>query len=134
MNHCTPLYAGPNGPPLDVWANITSSSNISVAWHPPEGGADKYVIHLVSDSSQQVLEKTVWDTEKKGQEGELEGELEGEGDWVDFVGGLNQGRVYNITLYAYKNLPSIASVPVSILFDGKNFAQLYSILSQAVNV
>ena len=134
MNHCTPLYAGPNGPPLGVWANITSSSNISVSWLPPEGGADKYVIRLVSDSSQQVLEKTVWDTEKEEQEGELEGELKKERDWVDFVGGLNQGRVYDITLYAYKNLPSIASVPVSILFDGKNFAQLYSILSQAVNV
>lgn len=92
--HCIPL--GPSGPPRQVEINIASPSSVSVSWLPPHGGAERYII---ADRDGCVKEETV------------------EEEQMLVVDGLSQGKTYNIILYAYKDLPSVASEPVSIQLD-----------------
>ena len=83
--------------------DIVSITHISVTWYPPAGGADKYVIR---DTTGLVDEKTVNSVTNVEQQ------------QTTTLYGLIQGTTYTFVLYAVKDLSSVASNPVVLLFDG----------------
>ena len=87
---------------MGVVVSIHSSSSIAVSWSVPVGGADGYVI-LYSEEGGRNMTQLV----------------EGRGGTSSVLTGLSKGQLYTIRLFAYKDLPSLFSDPVHVLYNGK---------------
>ena len=83
-------------------ACINSSSSIGVSWLPPVGGADGYVILYSTEESSNLTLL-----------------VEGENQTSSLLSNLSEGYFYTITVFAYKDLPSLLSDPVEVILDGK---------------
>ena len=82
------------------------NTSLHVSWEAPIGGANGYVV-AYSTGSNQLSPKDISSTETT-------------------LLGLSPS-VYNITVYAYKDIPSVASDTVSILLDGSyNLCIIYN--------
>ena len=81
-----------NAPP-SLTASIIDSTSISVSWTAPVGGANGYIVVYNTTSRNVSSTETV-------------------------LSGLSTGTVYNITVYGYKDVPSVGSNTVSILLNG----------------
>ena len=73
---------------------IDSTSTMYLLWTAPVGGANGYIVKY---------NDAVTDVSSTGT----------------VLSGLSTGTVYSITVYGYKDIPSVASDSVSILLDGK---------------
>ena len=86
---------------MDVKASINSSSSITVSWSPPVGGADGYVIIYSNEESSNMTRL-----------------VEGGNHSSSLLTGLSEGHLYTISVFAYKDLPSLLSAPVYLILDG----------------
>ena len=79
--------------------NILSANSVSVTWSSPvDGGADSYIIREINGF---VNEMTV-----EGEEN------------TTILDELTHGMSYTFVVHAFIDIPSAASSPASILFDG----------------
>ena len=76
--------------------SMKSSSSIMVTWSPPVGGADGYVILYSTDDGASNMRQLV----------------EGGDQTSALLTGLNEGHLYTIRVFAYKDLPSLLSESV----------------------
>ena len=84
--------------------SMKSSSSIMVTWSPPVGGASGYVILYSADDGASNMTQLV----------------EGGDQTSALLTGLNEGHLYTIRAFAYKDLPSLLSESVYYaVFDGK---------------
>ena len=97
------MFLAPSGPPQSIQVDIVSDTHISVTWYPPAGGADKYIIRCTNGFVEEITVNSVTNVDQQ-QKTTLQG--------------LTQGTTYTFVLFAVKDLPSVASNPVSLLFDG----------------
>ena len=102
-------FLAPSGPPVDVVATINSSSSIAVSWSAPVGGANGYVILYSGEGGNNMTQL-----------------VEGEGQTSSVLTGLSKGQLYTISVFAYKDLPSLLSDPVNVLHDGEMLRPLTS--------
>ena len=89
------MYSLAANAPTSLTASIIDSTSISVSWTAPVGGANGYIVVYNDVATDVSSTETV-------------------------LSGLSTATVYNITVYAYKDIPSVASDTVSILLDGKS--------------
>ena len=89
---------------MGVVASIRSSSSIAVSWSAPVGGADGYVILYSTEGGSNMTQL-----------------VEGGGQTNSLLTGLSKGQLYTIRVFAYKDLPSLLSDPVHVLYDGKTY-------------
>ena len=103
---CFNYFPAPSGPPVGVAVSINSSSSITVSWSTPVGGADGYVI-IYSTSAEGSSASTQL-VERGNQTSSL-------------LTGLSEGHLYNVRVFAYKDLPSLLSdlVQVMLIIDGE---------------
>ena len=97
----------PSGPPMNVKVSIYSSSSILVNWSPPVGGADGYVILYSSSSMTYLIKQRTTQTKL-------------------LLHFLNEGHLYTIRVFAYKDLPSMPLDAGNIYFSG-----MYIVLNRA---
>ena len=76
---------------------ILSSSNVSISWVPPLGVVEGYIIHYSGVDPKLINEDTL--------------------NYV--IEGLTQGMIYQLSVFAYRDLPSTAFNDVTVLLDGK---------------
>ena len=88
----------PSGPPMDVKVSIYSSSSILVSWKPPVGGADGYVILYSASNMTHLIEQKTLN--------------------MSLLYFLNEGHLYTIRVFAYKDLPSMPFDAGNIYFAG----------------
>ena len=88
----------PSGPPMEVKVSIYSSSNILVSWKPPVGGADGYVILYSASNVTHLIEQRTLN--------------------MSLLYFLNEGHLYTIRVFAYKDLPSMSFDAGNIYFAG----------------
>ena len=85
---------------MSITANITQSSKIHVSWTPPVGGAVGYVImyrkHSAKNYTTQMVEATSF-----------------------VLSNLSEGVLYDIGVFAFKDLPSQLSDTLYIRLAGK---------------
>ena len=81
--------------PTSLTASIIDSTSVSISWTAPVGGANGYIVVYNGNT------KEVSSTEA-------------------LLSGLSTVTVHNITVHAYKDIPSVASDTLSILLDGKS--------------
>ena len=94
---------GPTGPPKNVTVNILSADSVSVTWSSlADDEADSYIIREINGF---VNEMTV-----EGEEN------------TAILSGLTHGMNYTFVVHAFIDIPSAASSPASILFDGMTCA------------
>ena len=86
---------------MDVVAVIQTSSNISISWSPPVGGANGYVV-LYSVDGGSNMTKLVDDGNRNST----------------VLTGISKG-LYSISMFAYKDLPSLQSNTVYVPFEGE---------------
>ena len=89
----------PSGPPVNVQVSIYSSSSILVSWKSPVGGADEYVIFYSASNMTHLIEQRTKLT-------------------MLLLHFLNEGHLYTIRVFAYKDLPSMPFSVGTIYFAG----------------
>ena len=104
------LSPAPSGPPVlvGVTASINSSTNITVNWSPPVGGASGYVILYSTDGSSNMSPAGMTQLVK------------GESKTSSLLTGLRGEQTYAIRMFAYKDLPSMLSDTIYANLDGEN--------------
>ena len=81
--------------------SINSSSSITVSWSPPVGVADGYVILYSAEGASNMTQL-----------------VEGGDQTSSLLTGLIEGQLYTISVFTYKDLPSLLSDPVLVRIDG----------------
>ena len=80
--------------PTSLAASIINNTSINVSWRTPMGGANGYIVVYSNKIKDVSSTETI-------------------------LLGLSTATVYNITVYAYRDIPSIASDPLLLLLNGK---------------
>ena len=78
--------------PTSLIVSIIDSTSIRLSWTAPVGGANGYIVAYNNVATDVSSTETV-------------------------LSGLSTATVYDITVYGYKDIPSVASDTVSILLD-----------------
>ena len=89
----TVIYSLAANAPTSLTGSIIGSTSINVSWTAPVGGANGYIV-VYNDNTQQVSSTHT------------------------ILSGLSP-NVYNITVYGYKDIPSVANATISIQLTGK---------------
>ena len=99
-------FLGPANPPKNVKVKVLSANSVSVTWSSlADDEADSYIIREINGF---VNEMTV-----EGEEN------------TTILSGLTRGMNYTFVVHAFIDIPSAASSPASILFDGMTCTHKY---------
>ena len=83
-----------------------NSTNITVSWSPPVGGATGYVILYSTDGTSDKTSAQL---------------VEGGNKTSSLLTGLRGEQTYAIRMFAYKDLPSMLSDTIYVNLDGKKY-------------
>ena len=99
------ISPAPSGPPVfkSVSASI-NSTNITVRWSPPVGGANGYVILYSTDGASNMTSVQL---------------VMGGDKTSTLLTGLRGRQTYAIRMFAYKDLPSMLSDTINVNLDGE---------------
>ena len=96
----------PSGPPFNVRAYILNETSIKVNWTISSQASGYVIVYIDSTDNRNVLSTTV----------------------TEIVINNLPLSTYNISVYSYKNIPSVNSSSLTLIFNSKLIFNLYSLL------
>ena len=99
------ISPAPSGPPVLESVTVSiNSTNITVNWSPPVGGANGYVILYSTDGTSNMTSAQL---------------VIGGDKTSALLTGLRGRQMYAIRMFAYKDLPSMLSDTIHVNLDGE---------------